>query len=203
MKSRYSALTAVPHLACQPDNSAGACHPRSMRLPDLGLSPALGCRRDTHHGRDRGHGRHHGHDPGPGPHRGVLRSRNQPGSRDPPRCPCHPSPKCGLRCRRIRYADSPVGLGLEGADVAPQDEEGHVTAGAKIPEGNSLKEWLHPELNDFAVAPRQEFEMKFTVDVPTTADPGTHYGALLVATAPLSRPGAERRCRRRSARLFW
>src|SRR6266849_11106899 len=75
---------------------------------------------------------------------------------------------------------------LEAADIAPQDEEGHVTVGAKIPEGNSLKEWLHPELNDFAVAPKQEFLMKFTVDVPTTADPFTHYGALLVATAPVA-----------------
>jgi hypothetical protein len=78
---------------------------------------------------------------------------------------------------------------LEGADVAPQDEEGHVTVGAKIPEGNSLKEWLHPDLNDFAVAPKQEFLLKFTVDIPTTADPGTHYGALLVATAPLTQAG--------------
>lgn len=75
---------------------------------------------------------------------------------------------------------------LEAMDVAPQDEEGHVTVGGKIPEGNSLKEWLHPELNDFAVAPKQEFQLKFTVDVPTTADPGTHYGALLVATAPVA-----------------
>jgi hypothetical protein len=78
---------------------------------------------------------------------------------------------------------------LEGVDVAPQDEEGHVTVGAKIPEGNSLKEWLHPELNDFAVAPKQEFLLKFTVDVPTTADPGTHYGALLVTTAPITQVG--------------
>jgi hypothetical protein len=75
---------------------------------------------------------------------------------------------------------------LEAMDVAPQDEEGHVTVGGKIPEGNSLKEWLHPELNDFSVAPKQEFELKFTVDIPTTADPGTHYGALLVTTAPIT-----------------
>jgi hypothetical protein len=78
---------------------------------------------------------------------------------------------------------------LEGEDVAPQDEEGHVTVGAKIPEGNSLKEWLHPELNDFSVAPKQEFELKFTVDIPTAADPGTHYGALLVTTAPITQAG--------------
>src|SRR5713226_1374503 len=78
---------------------------------------------------------------------------------------------------------------LEAADVSPQDEEGHVTAGTQIPEGNSLKEWLHPELNDLDVLPRQEYEMRFTVDVPTTADPGTHYGALLVTTAPIAQTG--------------
>jgi hypothetical protein len=72
---------------------------------------------------------------------------------------------------------------LEAADVAPTDEEGHVAVGAKIPEGNSLKTWIEPELNDFSIAPKQDFELKFTVDVPTTADPGTHYGALLVTTA--------------------
>jgi hypothetical protein len=78
---------------------------------------------------------------------------------------------------------------VEAVDVAPSDEEGHVTVGGAIPEGNSLKGWLHPELNDFAVAPKQEFEMKFTVDVPTTADPGSHYGTLLVATAPVTQTG--------------
>jgi hypothetical protein len=79
---------------------------------------------------------------------------------------------------------------LETADFAPQDEEGHVAVGAKIPESNSIKEWIHPELNDFAVAPKTEFAMRFTVDVPTTADPGTHYGALLVTTAAVPQGGS-------------
>jgi hypothetical protein len=78
---------------------------------------------------------------------------------------------------------------LETADFAPQDEAGHVTVGAKIPEGNSLKDWVHPEFTDLAVAPKTEFEFRFTVDVPATADPGTHYGVLLVATAPVSKGG--------------
>jgi hypothetical protein len=78
---------------------------------------------------------------------------------------------------------------LETADFAPQDEEGHVAVGAKIPEGNSIKEWIHPELNDFAVAPTTEFDMRFRVDIPATADPGTHYGVLLVSTAPVGKAG--------------
>lgn len=78
---------------------------------------------------------------------------------------------------------------LETADFAPQDEEGHVAVGAKIPEGNSIKGWIHPELNDFAVAAKTEFDMRFRVDIPATADPGTHYGVLLVATAPIAKGG--------------
>ena len=108
MTSRRVALSVARRRACQLGNSAGACHPMSTR--QLVPSRIRSCRRYTHCGRDRGHGRHHGR--GPGTHRGVLRSRNHPGSRDPPRYPCHPSPNCSLRCRRIRYADSPVGLGL-------------------------------------------------------------------------------------------
>lgn len=78
---------------------------------------------------------------------------------------------------------------LEAANFAPQDEAGHVTVGARIPDGNSLKEWVKPEYTDLNVAPKQEFEFKFSVDVPPTADPGTHYGVLLVATAPVSKDG--------------
>ena len=78
---------------------------------------------------------------------------------------------------------------LETADFAPQDEEGHVAVGGKTPEGNSIKEWIHPELNDFAVAPQTEFDMRFRVHIPSTADPGTHYGVLLVSTAAVGKAG--------------
>jgi hypothetical protein len=41
MRSRYFALSAALHPACQPGNSADACHPMSMKLPEFGLIP--GC----------------------------------------------------------------------------------------------------------------------------------------------------------------
>jgi hypothetical protein len=78
---------------------------------------------------------------------------------------------------------------LESADFAPQDEEGHVAVGGKTPEDNSIKGWIHPELNDFAVAPKTVFDMRFRVDIPATADAGTHYGVLLVSTAPVGKAG--------------
>jgi len=75
-------------------------------------------------------------------------------------------------------------VSLAAADFVPSDEEGHVTVGGSVPEGNSLKEWIHPEFPQVAVAPKTEFEFRFSVDVPKNADPGTHYGVLLVSTAP-------------------
>ena len=72
------------------------------------------------------------------------------------------------------------------ADVVPSDEEGHVSVSTNVAEGNSLKEWIHPEYPQISVAPKTEFEFKFSVDVPKNADPGTHYGVLLVSTAPAS-----------------
>jgi hypothetical protein len=101
--SRYVALSAAPHPACLPGNSVGACHPRNMRLPDLGLT--LGCRPDTHHGLDRDHG------PDPS-YLGLPLSQNQPGSRGPPKCPCHQIPNCSLLGREIRYAVALAELGL-------------------------------------------------------------------------------------------
>ncbi len=78
---------------------------------------------------------------------------------------------------------------LEGADVAQQDEEGH--AGV-APEAavNSLKSWLTPEYTDLNVAPKQEFEFKFGLDVPPNADPGSHWGTLLVITSPQAGSGS-------------
>ena len=101
MTSRYVVLSAAPHPAYLPGNNAGAYHPMSKRLLVLGLT--RGCRPDTRHGLDRDHGHHRGHGPDLS-HRDLLLSRNQPGSRDLPRCPCYPSPNCSLPGKQIRSA---------------------------------------------------------------------------------------------------
>ena len=80
-----------------------------------------------------GQNRHHGHDLGPD--HGVLRSRNQPGSRDRPRRPCHRSPNCILRCMRIRYADLRIGLGLH-----------HSPTTGRLPSSSDEHEMVAPRL---------------------------------------------------------
>jgi hypothetical protein len=76
----------------------------------------------------------------------------------------------------------PVQVGA--GDIAQQDEEGH----AGIDEegaANSLKSWVTPAIPDVNVAPKEKITLDFTIDVPVTADPGSHWGALLVTTAPI------------------
>jgi hypothetical protein len=71
---------------------------------------------------------------------------------------------------------------IEAGDVAQSDEEGHAVV---EPENaaNSLRDWVRPEYPDLAVFPKQEITLDFSIDVPPNADPGTHWGALLVTTA--------------------
>lgn len=72
---------------------------------------------------------------------------------------------------------------LEASDVAQQDEEGHAQVGGESA-ANSLAAWVMPALSDLAVAPKEQITLDFSIDVPVNADPGTHWGALLVITAP-------------------
>lgn len=80
--------------------------------------------------------------------------------------------------------DSDLPVHLEAVDVGPQDEEGHAAVEGENA-AYSLKTWVTPEYPDLNVAPRQEITLPFSLDVPTNADPGSHWGALVAITAPL------------------
>jgi len=80
-------------------------------------------------------------------------------------------------------------VALAAADFAPTDEEGHVEVGGPEENVNSLKAWVKPAVPQLEVAPQQEIALNFAINVPTNADPGTHWGTLLVATAPVSASG--------------
>jgi hypothetical protein len=81
--------------------------------------------------------------------------------------------------------DTELPVRMEAEDVRPQDEEGHV-AGESEDAVNSLKAWVTPKYPDVTVFPEQEIALDFTIDVPANADPGTHWGAVTVRTAPVS-----------------
>ena len=81
-----------------------------------------------------------------------------------------------------------LAIHVAGGDVAQQDEEGHAAVAEEDP-ANSLRDWVHPEYPDLTVFPKQEITLNFSVDVPPNADPGSHWGALLVTTAQQSSGG--------------
>ena len=79
-------------------------------------------------------------------------------------------------------ADLPVHM--ESEDIRPQDEAGHV-AGESEDAVNSLKSWVKPIQSDVMVPPKQKIALDFTIEVPANADPGSHWGGVVVRTAPI------------------
>lgn len=82
--------------------------------------------------------------------------------------------------------DSLLPVHLEAANYSAQDEAGHVLVEGEEDMANSLKDWVHPEYPDLTVFPKQEITLDFSIDVPANADPGSHWGTLLVVTVPVS-----------------
>ena len=85
--------------------------------------------------------------------------------------------------------DDQLPVHLETADVAVQGEEGHAVVGGEEDATNSLKAWITPAIPDLVVFPKQKIKLDFAIDIPANADPGSHWGALLVRTAPVSSAG--------------
>jgi len=82
--------------------------------------------------------------------------------------------------------DAFLPLHLEAADFAAQGEEGQIAVDGEEDAANSLRTWVKPAIPDLYVAPKQEITLDFTIDVPTNADPGSHWGTLLSVTSPQS-----------------
>ena len=84
--------------------------------------------------------------------------------------------------------DEELPVHMESEDIRPQDEEGHV-AGEAEDAVNSLKSWVKPKYPDVVVYPKQEIALDFTIEVPVNADPGSHWGGVVVRTAPVPAGG--------------
>lgn len=79
--------------------------------------------------------------------------------------------------------DAALPIHLEASDVTQEDEEGHAGVAAENP-AYALASWVTPAIPDLVVAPKEQITLDFAIDVPVNADPGSHWGALLVTTAP-------------------
>jgi len=81
--------------------------------------------------------------------------------------------------------DAELPVHMESEDIRAQDEEGHV-AGEAEDAVNSLKSWVKPIQPDVVVSPKQTIALDFTIEVPANADPGSHWGGVVVRTAPVA-----------------
>ena len=97
--------------------------------------------------------------------------------------------------------DAFLPLHLQVADFAAQGEEGQIVVDGEEDAANSLRTWVKPAIPDLFVAPKQEITLDFTIDVPTNADPGSHWGTLLSVTSPQD-TGPGWACRGGLASLF-
>src|SRR5438552_4209060 len=81
--------------------------------------------------------------------------------------------------------DAELPVHMESEDIRPQDEAGHV-AGESEDAVNSLKSWVKPIQSDVVVLHKQKLALDFTIEVPANADPGSHWGGVVIRTAPVS-----------------
>jgi hypothetical protein len=83
--------------------------------------------------------------------------------------------------------DTELPVHLEAVDVSQQDEEGHAAV-AEEHAANSLKAWVTPMIPDLNVFPKAEIPLDFSIAVPANAEPGSHWGEILVITAAPDQP---------------
>jgi hypothetical protein len=83
--------------------------------------------------------------------------------------------------------DGELPVHQEAADVSQQDEEGHAAV-AEENAANSLKAWVTPMIPDLYVFPKTEIPLDFSIAVPPNAEPGSHWGEMLVITEPSDQP---------------
>lgn len=61
----------------------------------------------------------------------------------------------------------------------------------KETEGQTLAEWIHPEMKEVTIPAEQTMEIPFAISVPPNADPGGHFAALLIGTKSLDNGGKQ------------
>ncbi|MCX6224757.1 MAG: hypothetical protein NTV01_08415 [Bacteroidia bacterium] len=75
-----------------------------------------------------------------------------------------------------------IGVKMEIEDIAPTGEEGFVTVEPPDTETYSLARWIKTDPEEFELKPGEERQVKFTLTIPESAEPGGHYGTVLAAT---------------------
>lgn len=83
-----------------------------------------------------------------------------------------------------------IGVKMQVEDIAPTGEMGFVTVEPAETETYSLARWIKCEPEELDLRPGEEKLVKFTLHIPSNAEPGGHYGTVLAATKSISGAGA-------------
>jgi len=86
--------------------------------------------------------------------------------------------------------DNVIGIRMQIEDIAPAGEEGFITVEPAETETYSLASWIKTEPTELDLQPKEEKYVKFTLTIPENAEPGGHYGTVLVGAKSISGPGA-------------
>lgn len=73
---------------------------------------------------------------------------------------------------------------LEAEDFSAVGEQGNVVIDNDAPKQMSAKQWLSFDPKTIEVEPNKSVDVKFTLKVPTDADPGGKYSSILVSSSP-------------------
>ncbi|MDO8557880.1 MAG: hypothetical protein Q7S09_01655 [bacterium] len=84
--------------------------------------------------------------------------------------------------RVINVTDEALPVVMEVEDFTPQGEEGRVVVESREDETSSIKDWVHFDLEQFTIFPKQDMAVEFTLDIPRDAEPGTRFGTILART---------------------
>jgi len=86
--------------------------------------------------------------------------------------------------------DTEVTIKMESEDMFPEGEEGRVRLQVPPEEraSFSLSRWITFEPQTFTLAPREEKEIKFIINIPEYAEPGGHYASVLARTEKVEGP---------------
>lgn len=78
--------------------------------------------------------------------------------------------------------DSVVGIKMEVEDFTVTGEMGFVTIEPAETETYSIARWVKTDPGEFALEPREQKYVTFTISIPENAEPGGHYGAIIAGT---------------------
>lgn len=84
--------------------------------------------------------------------------------------------------------DNVVTIKMVAEDIAPTGEQGHVIVEPADTQSYSLASWVKCEPAEFTLQPGVQQTVKFTITVPSNAEPGGHYGTVVAGATAVAGP---------------